>query len=249
MEHENCLKLDPHEYDKTIFNGRIRSLYGTSDLYNYGYWLGLDPATFSLQYASYNLVQQHIEATLMYGNPASIVDAGCGLGESSFLIAKAFPSSKTTGINYSKRQINYAQSKYQSAANLTFIHSDAINMPIPSSSINVVNAIESAMHFRSRASFFVEAYRILAKDGLLILTDIISPTPSTFIPRENLIYEYNEYACQFQSCGFHRIIDSSIFELTVLPFIRFLENNSFRPYARELINVVTDYRFIVLRKT
>nr|WP_115094502.1 class I SAM-dependent methyltransferase [Synechococcus sp. UW106] len=247
MEHDNLLKLDPYDYDKTIFNERVRRLYGTSDLYNYGYWFGLDTGT-SLEQASYKLVELHIDATSMHSNKSSIVDVGCGLGESTYLISKNFPFSKTIGINYSKRQIYYAQSKYRSASNLTFICADAINMPIPSTSINVVNAIESAMHFRSRASFLAEAHRILVKDGLLILTDIIGHSPSSFIPRENLIHDYHEYANQFQLFGFNIVSDYSIYESTVLPFVSFLENNSFKPYAREISKVVADYRFTVLSK-
>lgn len=102
-----------------------------------------------------------------------VLDAGCGLGGSSFWLASN-RAVATTGVALGYDQILQAR-KGAIERNLShkcvFLVADFERLPFSEASFDVVWAQESLCHALNKSAFFEEAYRILKPDGRLILSD------------------------------------------------------------------------------
>jgi microcystin synthetase protein McyJ len=101
---------------------------------------------------------------------------------------------------------------------------EAERLRFPDSSFDVVMAMESAFHFRTRESFFREAHRVLRANGRLVLTDLAASSAKLAlkdrlaqrigrsfwqIPKENL-YGKDVYRRKLEACGFVAVEVQSI---------------------------------------
>jgi ubiquinone/menaquinone biosynthesis C-methylase UbiE len=98
-----------------------------------------------------------------------VLDIGCGNGR--FLEVIKGKTFQYTGIDNSKSLISYAREWHGNKGK--FICSDALSVPLEDASFNVAVSFGVLHHIPSkkfRVQFLNEAYRVLKKDGLLILT-------------------------------------------------------------------------------
>jgi Methylase involved in ubiquinone/menaquinone biosynthesis len=65
-----------------------------------------------------------------------IVDLGCGTGRLTFQLAKESFDAKVIGIDIADKMIEEAKKNYK-APNLSFLSSDAHNLPFPKSTVNL----------------------------------------------------------------------------------------------------------------
>lgn len=100
-----------------------------------------------------------------------VLDAGCGIGGTTRYIVSNF-GVKTTGINISDIQIEKAKQLSKSVKNaesLAFLKQDFCETKFPDESFTKICAIESACH--APLQFVKEAYRLLRKEGKLVICD------------------------------------------------------------------------------
>lgn len=104
---------------------------------------------------------------------ARILDAGCGVGGSSFFLASK-KKARVTGITLSEKQIDFANNK----RDILGLHSlvdfkleDYTNTSFEHATFDLVWAIESITSAPDKMKFAKEAYRVLKPGGKLIIAD------------------------------------------------------------------------------
>lgn len=104
-----------------------------------------------------------------------VLDAGCGYGGSSHWLAEKI-GCRVTGINVVpfqiEKAINIANKKRLN--NLIDFHiKDYAQTDFPEDSYTTFMAIESVVHAKSKEKVMLEAYRVLAKGGKLVLAEYL----------------------------------------------------------------------------
>lgn len=115
-----------------------------------------------------------------------ILDVGCGIGGSTLYLTQKFSSIAqnnlksdggvdrvtATGITLSPVQANRATERAKIAgleSNVNFLVADALNMPFPDESFDLVWSLESGEHMPDKIKFLQECCRVLKPGGTLIL--------------------------------------------------------------------------------
>lgn len=101
----------------------------------------------------------------------SILDVGCGMGGSSFYLAKKY-SADVTGITLSQKQVDIAtkQAEKLNIKTVKFKVEDALSLEsIPDNSVDVVWSLESCEQFFDKKLFIKQAFRVLKPGGKLML--------------------------------------------------------------------------------
>ncbi len=118
--------------------------------------------------------------------PYRILDVGCGIGGSTLYLTEKFSSIAqnnlksdgevdrvtATGITLSPVQANRATERAKIAgleSNVNFLVADALNMPFPDESFDLVWSLESGEHMPDKIKFLQECCRVLKPGGTLIL--------------------------------------------------------------------------------
>lgn len=113
-----------------------------------------------------------IEEFLAWGNvqnPKSILDVGCGIGGSSVYLAQKFQAA-VTGVTLSPVQAQRATERSQAAGvNATFHVADALHMPFPDDSFDLVWSLESGEHMPNKEQFLQECWRVLKPGGTFLM--------------------------------------------------------------------------------
>jgi tocopherol O-methyltransferase len=104
-----------------------------------------------------------------------VLDAGCGVGGSSFWIA-AQTGARVTGVNIQPLHLEIARAECARrglADQVNFEERDYCETGFEPESFDVVWALESVCHCDDKQKFIAEAYRLLRPGGRLILGDFI----------------------------------------------------------------------------
>lgn len=113
-----------------------------------------------------------IEELLAWGevrHASQILDVGCGIGGSSLYLAEKFQA-EVTGITLSPVQAKRARERAQQAnIAATFQVADALDMPFPDGSFDLVWSLESGEHMPDKKLFLQECCRVLKPGGTLLL--------------------------------------------------------------------------------
>lgn len=94
----------------------------------------------------------------------TVLDVACGSGQGTFLLCNTFQN--VIGLDISQMQIEQAEQKRknQGMENVMFMVGDAHNLPIESSSVDLLTCA-TAWHWLDSAAFYAEAKRVLKPRG------------------------------------------------------------------------------------
>ncbi|MDB9315936.1 methyltransferase domain-containing protein [Spirulina sp. CS-785/01] len=193
------------------------------------------------------LLMQELLAWSGVTSAQNIVDVGCGIGGSTLYLAKQFQA-EATGITLSPVQCERAKERAK-AANLseqvTFQVANALEMPFPDASFDLVWSLESGEHMPDKGKFLQNCYRVLQPGGRFILaTWCHRPTemlPLSEAEKRHLEEIYRVYHLPYvislsgyraiaQNCGFQNLrVDD--WSSAVAPFWDIVIESALNPQA------------------
>lgn len=115
--------------------------------------------------------RQAYQFALEYCRDKTVLDAGCGEGYGSCLLAEA--AAAVTGVDRSDEAIRHAREKYV-RPNLGYQVMDVAALACADSAFDVVVSLQVIEHLANAAVFLKEIRRVLKKDGRAIIS-----TPNT----------------------------------------------------------------------
>ncbi|MGC6173015.1 class I SAM-dependent methyltransferase [Lacrimispora sp. 38-1] len=115
----------------------------------------------------------------------SLLDVGCGTGNSIERLKNEFPEKKYIGIDLAENMIAVAKKKRIPGAN--FVVGDAENLPFKEAQFDVIICKESFHHYPHVEKFFQSAYRTLKPGGRLIILDMAIPAVGRWINNHILL--------------------------------------------------------------
>jgi ubiquinone/menaquinone biosynthesis C-methylase UbiE len=105
-------------------------------------------------------------------DPVRVADVGCGTGNALFEAAGSWPAARLIGIDASDGMLAVAERQRAAlepevAARLSFVSSDAADLPLESGSIHVVLTAFALQHVRDRSAVLREFERVLCPGGVV----------------------------------------------------------------------------------
>lgn len=110
---------------------------------------------------------------------AQIVDVACGTGDMSayWLTKGSSKIAKVSGVDPSTGMLEVAKRKHP---NIEFINSEAINLPFESESVDILSITYGIRNVVERERAFKEFFRVLKKDGLLVILEFMKQDEKRF---------------------------------------------------------------------
>ncbi len=108
----------------------------------------------------------HFAARLAAGK--RVVDCACGEGYGAAHLARVAAS--VTGVDISPEALAHARRTYGGLANLAYVEASCTRLPLPDSSADLFVSFETIEHIEGQEAFLDEIRRVLAPDGLLLLS-------------------------------------------------------------------------------
>ena len=146
-----------------------------------------------------------------------VLDCGCGTGPMIELLHEKYPDKHYVGLDLTPEMIHVAQEKHLS--NTEFLVGDSEHLPFDEGSFDTVICSNSFHHYPNPQDFFTSAYRVLKREGLLVLRYY---TASNFLvwlmnhlemPLANLfghgdvkIHKVDEFTAMAEKSGFQVLV-------------------------------------------
>ncbi len=118
--------------------------------------------------AQVRMIEELLTFAGIENSPKHILDAGCGIGGSSFYLKEKWPSVRTIGLTLSPRQARRAgqlarQNKVEKSCR--FLRADMTRPPLPDNSFDFIWSMESAEHAPDKDALFSTFFNLLQPGG------------------------------------------------------------------------------------
>jgi ubiquinone/menaquinone biosynthesis C-methylase UbiE len=114
------------------------------------------------------------------------IDVACGEGYGTALLAQAAAS--VTGVDVSAQAIAHARAAYAGIANASFVEASCTQLPFADASMDLAVSFETIEHIEPQERFLDELARVLAPDGVLLLS---CPNKLEYSDKRNYANEFH----------------------------------------------------------
>ncbi|HEX5128733.1 MAG TPA: methyltransferase domain-containing protein, partial [Usitatibacter sp.] len=97
-----------------------------------------------------------------------VLDVACGEGYGTAALAQIARSA--VGVDVSAQAIAHARATYANVANASFVEASCTELPLPDAAFDTVVSFETLEHVEAQEAFLDEVARVLAPDGVLVLS-------------------------------------------------------------------------------
>jgi len=105
-----------------------------------------------------------------------VLDAACGEGYGSAMLAAV--AAEVVGVDLDAATVEHARTRYQGlGGHLRFQQGSVTALPFPDASVDVIVSFETIEHLAEQAQMLAEFRRVLAPDGVLVIS---SPDRDTY---------------------------------------------------------------------
>ena len=105
--------------------------------------------------------------------PKAILDIGCGTGVLLRRLASAYPHAELVGADAAAGMVRQARAAVPKGHSLRFLEARAEELPFPNGSFDLVVSTMSFHHWQDQQRGLAEVRRVLALDGVFVLTDVM----------------------------------------------------------------------------
>ena len=158
----------------------------------------LVPGAVDVELETEHRLRYKFAAQLVQGK--RVLDAACGTGYGSAILAQNALS--VCGVDISQDAITYAEDRYASSG-ARFFCGSVTNLPFANGSFDVVVSYETLEHIDSRSQelFFEEISRVLADDGILVMS---TPNKEVYDKRGENVF----HVCEKSFAEFSEMLSS-----------------------------------------
>lgn len=140
-----------------------------------------------------------------------IVEFGCGHGLMTLLLSEF--ANEVHSFDVDKEAIEFANQLKQTfgVANVRFEHYGGYDLPVPDEQFDCVISADVIEHVKEPLKYLKEAYRVLKKDGLLLLT-----TPNGLIAKKNkcIVMSHSKFHfTEYYPSELYEMLSNSKFDL------------------------------------
>ena len=97
-----------------------------------------------------------------------VLDVACGEGYGTAALARIAASA--VGVDVSAQAIAHARATYANVANASFVEASCTELPLPDAAFDTVVSFETLEHVEAQEAFLDELARVLAPEGVLVLS-------------------------------------------------------------------------------
>ncbi len=97
-----------------------------------------------------------------------VLDVACGEGYGSAFLART--AAYVAGVDVSPEAIAHAERRYASPGTVEFVQASCTELPFADASFDVAVSFETVEHIEAQEAFLAELARVLAPDGVLVLS-------------------------------------------------------------------------------
>ena len=115
-----------------------------------------------------------------------VLDIACGEGYGAALLARE--AREVAGVDISPEAVAHAKRTYAGIGNLRYAQGSCAAIPLPDASVDLAVSFETIEHIHEQAQFVAELARVLAPDGVLLLS---SPDKAEYSDRRAFANEYH----------------------------------------------------------
>ncbi len=162
--------METHEIETERFFERGIENYGAfhGNYLNFGLW---EKGITEYVKAAENLISR-VAKKINLNENSVLLDVGCGMGAQNRFFLENYGCKLIKALDLTRKHIELAKSMNKHE-NLEYVVGNACQLPYEENTFTHITGIEAPANFNTREKFFVEANRVLKKDGMIGLSDFI----------------------------------------------------------------------------